>query len=82
MNDPPVYYDKRSDFWRKHFEAGMTLESFMKSGKPEEATLWKERADRTPELTREQAARLEGYNRELNILVYAGVAIAHAKHRC
>jgi thiol-disulfide isomerase/thioredoxin len=31
-----------------------------------------ERADRTPELTKEQRTRLEGYNRELNILVYAG----------
>ena len=72
MTDPPGYYDKRNNFWRKHFEAGVTLESFMKSGKPEEAALWKERADRTPELTREQTARLEGYNRELNILVYAG----------
>jgi len=72
MTDPPGYYDKRSNFWRKHFEAGVTLESFMKSGKPEEVALWKERADRTPELTREQTARLEGYNRELNILVYAG----------
>jgi thiol-disulfide isomerase/thioredoxin len=72
MSDTPGYYDKRSKFWRKHFEAGMTLESFRKSGKPEEAALWKERADRTPELTKEQITRLEGYNRELNILVYAG----------
>jgi thiol-disulfide isomerase/thioredoxin len=72
MTDPPGYYDKRSDFWRKHFEVGVTHESFVKSGKLEETTLWKERADRTPELTKEQIARLEGYNRELNILVYAG----------
>lgn len=66
------YYDKRSEFWRKHFETGMTLESFMSSGKPEEAVIWKERADRTPELTNEQRTRIEGFNRELNILVYAG----------
>jgi len=71
MSDASGYYDKRSEFWRKHFEAGMRLESFIKSGKPEEITLWKERTDRTPEPTKEQRARLEGYNRELNILVYA-----------
>ena len=71
MSDASDYYDKRSEFWRKHFEVGMSLESFIKSGKPEEITLWKERTDRTPEPTKEQRARLEGYNRELNILVYA-----------
>jgi thiol-disulfide isomerase/thioredoxin len=66
------YYDKRSEFWKRHFEAGLDLESFIKSGKPEEVISWRERAERTPELTSEQRARLEDYNRDLNILMYAG----------
>ena len=72
MSDSPGYYDKRSEFWRRHFEAGLDLESFIKSGKPEELILWRERAERTPNLTAEQRTRLEGYDRELNILMYAG----------
>jgi hypothetical protein len=60
MSDTPGCYDKRSEFWRRHFEAGLDLRSFIKSGKPEEVVLWRERAERTPELTPEQRARLEG----------------------
>jgi len=60
MSDTPGCYDKRSEFWRRHFEAGLDLGSFIKSGKPEEVVLWRERAERTPELTPEQRARLEG----------------------
>jgi len=72
MIDAPKYLDKRSEFWREHFEAGLELETFIKSGKPEETINWKERAERIPDLTHDQRARLEGYNRELNILIYAG----------
>jgi len=72
LSNTPGYYDKRGEFWRKHFEAGLELESFIKSGKPEEVVNWRERAERIPDLTPEQRARLEGYDRELNILMYAG----------
>jgi thiol-disulfide isomerase/thioredoxin len=72
MSDTPKYYDRRSEFWRKNFEASLELEAFIKSGKPEEITNWSERTKIIPELTLEQRARLEGYNRELNILMYAG----------
>ena len=66
------YYDKRSDFWKRHFGIALDFNSFINIGKPEEITLWRERAERTPELTNEQKTRLQNYNRELNILVYAG----------
>jgi len=46
-------------------------EEFIKSMKPEEAIIWKERERRTPELTQEQKTRLRGYNREANLLMYA-----------
>jgi thiol-disulfide isomerase/thioredoxin len=66
------YYDKRSDFWKRHFGIALDFNSFSNIGKPEEIALWRERAERTPELTNEQKSRLQNYNRELNILVYAG----------
>jgi len=72
MSDAPKYNDKRSEFWRKHFEASLELDPFIKSGKPEEVKNWRERAERNPDLTLDQRTRLEGYNRELNILMYAG----------
>ena len=66
------YYDKRSDFWKRHFGMALDFGSYINHGKPEEITQWRERSERTPELTTEQKTRLQNYNRELNILVYAG----------
>jgi thiol-disulfide isomerase/thioredoxin len=66
-----AYYDKRADFWRKYWEAAVTYEKFIEESKPEEAKLWLERKERTPELKPLQRKRLEGYNRILNVLVYA-----------
>ena len=58
--------------WKKFFDMALDYYSFVKKGKPEEVHLWKDRAGRTPELTEEQKNRVEGYNRDLNVLVYAG----------
>jgi thiol-disulfide isomerase/thioredoxin len=65
------YYDKRSEFWKKYWDQAVRYEDFVKTAKPEEAVIWKEREGRTPELTEEQKTRLRGYNRELNLLMYA-----------
>ena len=72
MTDIIGYYDKRSEFWKRHFGMALDFDSFINLGKPEEITQWRERAERTPELTTEQKTRLQNINRELNILVYAG----------
>ena len=72
MSDITGYYDKRSDFWKRHFSIAYDYDSFINLGKPEEISQWRDRAERTPELTTEQKTRLQNYNRELNVLVYAG----------
>jgi thiol-disulfide isomerase/thioredoxin len=72
MSDIPGYYDKRSQMWKKYFDMALDYDSFVKQGKPEEIQLWKDREERTPELTEEQKNRVKGYNRELNVLMYAG----------
>lgn len=66
------YYDKRSDFWKRYWELAVSPDEFVITSKPEEAKLWIERKQRTPDLTDGQIKRLTGYDRTLNVLVYAG----------
>jgi thiol-disulfide isomerase/thioredoxin len=66
-----VYYDKRTDFWKHYWEKAVSVEKFINELKIDEAKLWREREERTPELTQEQRKRLEGYNREIKVLIYA-----------
>jgi len=66
------YHDNRSEFWKKHWELAKNYDSYMEAAKPAEKQKWFERNERTPHLTTEQKERLEGYNRELNVLVYSG----------
>jgi thiol-disulfide isomerase/thioredoxin len=72
MSERPAYYDVRSDFWRRHWEIAQGYDAFIDGADPNQAERWRERAARTPELTAEQLGRLKDYNRELNVLVYAG----------
>jgi len=66
------YYDKRSEFWRKYWEMAVDYETFLMQGKEGEVESWKERRSRTPDLSPQDAERLQGYSRELNVLMYAG----------
>ncbi len=72
LTEKPTYYDVRSDFWKRHWEMAQGYDAFIEGANPKFAERWKERAERTPELTEEQLNRLQGYGRELNVLVYAG----------
>ena len=72
MSEKPAYYDVRSDFWRRHWEMAQDYDAFIEGADPKFAERWRERAERTPELTEEQRGRLKDYDRELNVLVYAG----------
>ena len=47
-------------------------DSYIETAKPEERERWIERKERAVGLTAEQIERLQGFNRELNILVYSG----------
>lgn len=66
------YHDNRSEFWRKHWEVAKDYDSYLEAAKPAEKERWLERKERAVDLTVEQIERLQGFNRELNVLVYAG----------
>lgn len=67
-----VYQDKKSGFWQKYWDQAHSYEEFVKAASADEIEQWNDRQNRTPELTPEQIERLAGYNRKLNILMYAG----------
>ncbi len=73
MTQRPTYYDKRSVFWRRHFDQAAEYDSFLETGDKRHADRWRETMSRLPDLTPEQMKRLKGYNREMNVLVYGGV---------
>jgi len=73
VTQKPAYYDKRSEFWRHHFEMAQDYDAYLKESNPEHAKRWLESAERTPDLTGEQRQLLQSYNRELNVLMYAGI---------
>jgi thiol-disulfide isomerase/thioredoxin len=73
LTDKPTYYDKRSAFWRRHFEMASEYETYLKESDPEKVPRWRESEGRVPELTGGQLERLRGYDRELNVLMYSGV---------
>ena len=66
------YHDNRSEFWRKHWELAKDYDSYLDTAKPEEKKRWLERKERAVDLTVKQIARLQGFNRELNVLAYCG----------
>jgi hypothetical protein len=82
MTGKPAYYDVRSDFWRRHWEMAQDYDAFIDGVDPMLAERWRERAERTPEPTEEQLGRLQGYNRELNVLVYAGAWCGDCARTC
>jgi thiol-disulfide isomerase/thioredoxin len=73
MSEKPVYYDLRSDFWRRHWEIASDYEAWIEGSDPGMARRWIESGARTPELTDDQLARLRGYGRRMNVLMYAKI---------
>lgn len=73
MDEKPVYYDKRSNFWRRHFEMASDYESYLSESYSKHVARWRESESRTPALTNEQKSRLSGLDREMNVLMYCGV---------
>ena len=67
-----VYEDSKSDFWKDKWVKAQTYDDFIESGTASEKEQWLDRKNRVPDLTEKQIERLKGYNRELNVLVYAG----------
>ena len=73
MSEKPKYYDKRSDFWKTHFEMALPYEKYLDASPQDKADRWGSMADKITPLTEEQAKRVAGHNRRLNVLVYSGV---------
>jgi thiol-disulfide isomerase/thioredoxin len=73
LTDKPTYYDKRSEFWKRYWDMSLEYEEYLKKSDPEKVPRWRESEGRVPELTEEQRGRLQGYDRELNVLVYTGI---------
>jgi len=73
MSDKPTYYDKRSEFWKGYWEDASDYENYLAEGSPQHQERWRDSETRIPELTTEQLGRLQGYGRELNVLMYSGI---------
>jgi thiol-disulfide isomerase/thioredoxin len=73
LSDKPTYHDKRSEFWRSHFDKASEYEAYIEGSKQEHVPRWRDSEKRVPALSEEQLKRLQGYDRELNVLVYSGI---------
>ncbi|TEU09810.1 thiol reductase thioredoxin [Candidatus Bathyarchaeota archaeon] len=73
MSGKPTYYDKRSEFWKGYWGMASEYEAYLQDSDPEKVPRWRDSEGRIPELTAEQLERLQGYDRELNVLFYCGV---------
>jgi hypothetical protein len=72
-DEKPKYYDKRSDFWRTTFLTALDYEAYLASGDPAKVARWGDLAAKLPGVSHEQADRLRGHGREMNVLFYSGV---------
>ncbi|MFH0849675.1 MAG: thioredoxin family protein, partial [Candidatus Bathyarchaeota archaeon] len=73
MTEKPTYYDKRTEFWKRHFNMAEPYDDFINESDQEKAARWRETAERLPQLTPDQEERLQGWDRKLNILMYGGI---------
>ena len=58
MVEKPVYYDIRSDFWKRHYEAAQDYGTWLSSSDPEMAQRWVDAEKRVSPLTPEQIEKL------------------------
>ena len=73
MIEQPKYFDVRSEFWQKVFDQSVGYEQYLTDSPPEKADRWREMAEKIPALTAEQADRLSGHHRRVNVLCMSGV---------
>ena len=66
------YQDNRADFWREHYQKALPYEEYLETY-PDKAQRWRDFEPRAPELTPEQKKRVQGFNREINILAMVGI---------
>ena len=73
MSDTPTYLDIRSEFWRALFEQASDYEAYLAEGNQEKVPRWRDSEKRVPALSEGQLRRIQGYDREMNVLVYSGI---------
>ena len=66
------YQDNRVEFWKKHYQMALPYKEYLLTA-PEKAQRWRDFESRAPELTYEQKKRVQGYNREINILAMVSI---------
>ena len=67
-----VYEDKKSEFWNKYWDQALNLDKFIEGTKPDEEEQWNDHRNRVPDLIADEVERLHGFDRQLNVLMYAG----------
>jgi len=73
MNQGPIYYDIRSEFWARHFREAKEFTDYLQASDPEKTGKWVAMGQWIPGLTEEQKARLTGHGRPMKVLVHSGV---------
>ena len=74
--DAHDYYDKRSTFWKKYYKVAKSYEDYLEDSvqaNPSDVMRWNDSMSRIPDLDSDQVKRLQGFNRELNVLMYSGI---------
>jgi thiol-disulfide isomerase/thioredoxin len=69
QGENPAYYDIHADLWRRSWEAVKTIDKFLVGAPHDQVQRWTESAKRAPELSTDQRARLQGYNRTIRVLM-------------
>lgn len=73
MSEQAKYYDPRAELWREHFKAALDYEAYLAGSAAVHADKWRAMATQLPALSPDAAARLQGFRRRLNVLVYSGI---------
>jgi thiol-disulfide isomerase/thioredoxin len=72
LTEKVVYYDIRSELWKKSWEISKNFKEFLCDASIEQVMRWNESLERAPDLTDEQRRRLINYNRILRVLMIVG----------
>ncbi len=71
MSQKPKYYDKRAQFWLKHWKRARPYDIYLADESDYEGK-WETMAEALPDLPAEDRDRLQGFHREMKVLVYGG----------
>jgi thiol-disulfide isomerase/thioredoxin len=69
------------DFLARKFDAGLTFEPYVATGKPEQQAAWRKIYDQA-RLTDAQRRLIQGFVRELNVLVVSGIWCGDCVQQC